>query len=301
MVKKFLKPRRFHLIIDAFDCRVNLLSDKTFLLELVKKTAKMIDMKIIKGPEFAEGIPQNPGLSIFAIIDFSHISMHTFTNSKEFSLDIFSCKPFDYEKVESLIKNSLKIRDNQISKSIIDNDFKNKSFSDVEILEHKNHKFMFVNKYLWMWDTPQEKNLQKDLADQAQGDVLVAGYGLGLLPEYLLKNSKVKSVTTVEKYNAVMEKMKSIGPIFGKVIVNDFYKIPESKKYDCVIGDIWPDIDAKFLKDYVKFKNKSGKLLKKDGLLLAWGKDYFEFLLGKKNLPPNRAKLGVSLKAKRKT
>jgi hypothetical protein len=55
------------------------------------------------------------------------------------------------------------------------------------------------------------------------------------------------------------------------------------------------------LKDYVKFKNKSKKLLKKDGLLLAWGKDYFEFLLDKKNLPPNRAKLRVPLKAERKT
>lgn len=300
MTKNFFKPRRFHLIIDAFDCRVSLLSDKNFLIELVKKIAKMIDMKIIKGPEFAEGVSKNPGLSIFAIIDFSHISIHTFTNSKEFSLDIFSCKPFDCKKIENCIKSSFKINDKQVSKSIIDNDFKSNSVSDVEILEHKNHKFMFLNKYLWMWDTPQEKDLQKDLADQACGNVLIAGYGLGLLPEYLLKNSKVKSVTTVEKYNSVIEKMKSIGPIYGKVIVNDFYKLSESKKYDCIIGDIWPDIDAKFLKDYVKFKNKSQKLLKKDGLLLAWGKDYFEFLLDRKNLLPNRAKLGVPLKAVRK-
>ncbi|MEK7166900.1 MAG: S-adenosylmethionine decarboxylase [Patescibacteria group bacterium] len=286
MTQKFFKPIRFHLIIDAFDCRVSLLSDKNFLIELVKKIAKMIDMKIIKGPEFAKGIQENPGLSIFAIIDFSHISIHTFTYSKELSLDIFSCKPFDYKKVENCIQNSFKIKDKQISKSIIDTDFKGNSVSDVEILEHKNHKFMFVNEYLWMWDTPQEKDLQKNLADKAYGDVLVAGYGLGLLPEYILKNSKVKSITTVEKYNSVMEKMKSIGPIYGKVIVNDFYKLPENKKYDCIIGDIWPDIDAKFLKDYVRFKNKSRKLLKKDGLLLAWGKDYFEFLLDKKNLPP---------------
>lgn len=288
MTKKKFNPKRFRLIIDAFDCHISLLSNKNFLIELVKKIAKMIDMKIIKGPEFAEGIPENPGLSVFAIIDFSHISIHTFTNSKEFSLDIFSCKPFDYEKVENCIKKAFKIKGKQISKSIVNNNFKSNSASDIEIIEHKDHKFMFINKYLWMWDTPQERDLQKDLADQAFGNVLVVGYGLGLLPEYLLKNPKVKSVTTVEKYNAVMEKMKSIGPIYGKIIVSDFYRLPENKKYDCVIGDIWPEIDTKFLKDYIKFKKKAEKLLEKSGIVLAWGKDFFEFLIEKKNLPPNK-------------
>lgn len=286
MTKNSFSPRRFHLIVGAFDCRVSLLSNKNFLIKLVKKIAKMIDMKIIKGPEFAEGVPENPGLSVFAIIDFSHISIHTFTNSKEFSLDIFSCKPFDYEKVEKYIKKIFKINDKQIFKSIVNNDFKSNSASNIEIIEHKGHKFMFINKYLWMWDTPQERDSQKDLANQAFGNVLVAGYGLGLVSEYLLKNPKVKSVTTVERYNAVIEKMKSIGPIYGKIIVNDFYRLPENKKYDCVIGDIWPEIDTKFLKDYIKFKKKSEKILKKNGIILAWGKDFFEFLIEKKNLSP---------------
>jgi spermidine synthase len=152
----------------------------------------------------------------------------------------------------------------------------------IEILSFKKHRFMFLDNYLWMWDTPQEVELQQDLAKRAFGDVLVAGYGLGLVSKFLLKNPKVKSVTTVEKYKEVIDKMKKIEKIYGKVIVADFYALPKTPKYDCIIGDIWPDIDAKFLKDYVQFKKKSQSLLKPKGQILAWGKEYFEFLLKKK-------------------
>jgi spermidine synthase len=152
----------------------------------------------------------------------------------------------------------------------------------IEILEHKGHRFMYLDGYLWMWDTPQEKEMQKELAEQAFGDVLVAGYGFGLLLEYLLQNQKVESITVIEKHKEVVDKMKEIaGQIYGKVIIDDFYNIDENKKYDCVIGDIWPDINAKFLNDYLKFKEKASKLLKKDGIILAWGRDFFEYLIEK--------------------
>jgi spermidine synthase len=130
-----------------------------------------------------------------------------------------------------------------------------------------------------MWDTPQERKLQKKLADEAFGDVLVAGYGFGILQKYLSQNPRVKSITTVEKYKEVIEKVSKHSPIVGKIIIGDFFDLPEDKKYDCVIGDIWPDIDEEFLEDYIKFKEKAQKLLKRDGKILAWGQDYFEYLL----------------------
>jgi S-adenosylmethionine/arginine decarboxylase-like enzyme len=119
MNKKSSSSRRFHFIIDAFKCDAALLSDKAFLVSLIKKIAKLIDMKIIKGPVAAKGIPVNPGYSVFAIIDFSHISIHTFTDPGEFCLDVFSCKPFDYKKLENYIKRVFKLKDNQIFKSVI--------------------------------------------------------------------------------------------------------------------------------------------------------------------------------------
>ncbi len=108
--------------------------------------------------------------------------------------------------------------------------------NNIEILQHKGHRFMYLDDYLWMWDTPQEKELQKELADQSYGDVLVAGYGFGLLPEYLLDNPKVKSITTIEKYEEVIDKMREIsGQIYGDVVIGDYFDINEDKKYDCVV------------------------------------------------------------------
>ncbi|MEM2121635.1 MAG: YkgJ family cysteine cluster protein [Candidatus Woesearchaeota archaeon] len=153
---------------------------------------------------------------------------------------------------------------------------------NIKIIKYKNNKFLFINDYLWMWDTPQEREIQKFLADKAFGDVLVVGYGFGILTKFVSLNPRVKSVTTVEKFKEIIEKIKSFDKIYGNIIISDFYDLPENKKYDCVIGDIWPDIDAKFLEDYVKFKKKAKKILKKKGRILAWGKDYFEYLLNKK-------------------
>ncbi len=141
----------------------------------------------------------------------------------------------------------------------------------IEVLNHKKHSFIFINNLLWMWDTPQERSLQKELAKKAYGDVLVAGYGLGIVTEFLTKNPKVKSITTVEKYKEILDKVSESKKIYGNVIISDFYNVSEYKKYDCVIGDIWPEIDALYLKDYIKFKKKAEKLLKDSGNILAWG------------------------------
>ena len=108
MANQSFTSRRFHFVVDAFDCDVKLLSDKKFLNNLVIKIAKLLDMKILEGPVVISGIPENPGVTAFAVIDFSHISIHTFTNSREFCLDIFSCKTFDYKKLDNFVKNTFK-------------------------------------------------------------------------------------------------------------------------------------------------------------------------------------------------
>ena len=152
---------------------------------------------------------------------------------------------------------------------------------EIEIAQFRNHKFLFLDDYLWMWDIPQEQEIQKDIASQAFGEVLVAGYGFGIVNKYLFMNPRVESVTTVEKYKEVIDKMREFGEIHGEVIIGDFYDMPENKKYDCIVGDIAAEIDKKFLKDYLRFKMKAQKLVKPDGLILAWGRDYFEYLLEK--------------------
>jgi spermidine synthase len=150
----------------------------------------------------------------------------------------------------------------------------------VELVKQKGYNFLWIDEYLWMWDIPRERRIQKQLADEAYGDVLVAGYGLGIIQECLLQNPKVTSVTTVEKLKEVLELVKSeYGKLHGSVELADFYKYNTTTQFDCVIGDIWDDIDSSNLNVYKKFKAKAKTLLKPNGNVLGWGADYFEFLI----------------------
>ena len=148
-----------------------------------------------------------------------------------------------------------------------------------EITKVNNYHILWIDGYPWMWDFPQEAEMQRELAQEAEGDVLVAGYGLGLVQKYLFDNPRVTSVTSVELYQEVMDEAKNyFGIPYGDVVVCDFYTYQPAKKYDCVIGDIWPDIHERFLNDYLKFKRKSIALIKKNGKILAWGKLFFDYL-----------------------
>lgn len=86
---------RYHIIIDLKEVADDPLSSKEGLEQFLVDLSKKIGMNVLAGPYVVEGIPQNPGLTGLLAIDFSHISAHTFTNSKEALIDIFSCKPYD--------------------------------------------------------------------------------------------------------------------------------------------------------------------------------------------------------------
>jgi hypothetical protein len=161
--------------------------------------------------------------------------------------------------------------------------------SKVEIIQQKGHNFLWIDDYLWMWDIPAERKCQKELADQAFGKVLVVGYGLGIIQKYLLMNHDVvgKFLLTIEKNKQVIEECcKVYGQIYGGIIIKDFFKYKTDEKFTCIIGDIWEDILPEGLENYKKFKKKAEELIApsldgREGKILAWGQDYFEYLIKK--------------------
>ncbi|MFA6106092.1 MAG: S-adenosylmethionine decarboxylase [Patescibacteria group bacterium] len=98
-----MQVKRFHNIFDMENCGKKI-GDRAIVREFIEKLAEEIDMNILEGPIIAEGLPHSPGFSVLAIIDFSHISIHTFTRQKEALIDVFSCKEYDKEKVHGLCK-----------------------------------------------------------------------------------------------------------------------------------------------------------------------------------------------------
>ena len=149
----------------------------------------------------------------------------------------------------------------------------------VKIIKQNGYNFLWIDNYLWMWDIPVERKVQEKIATEAYGDVLIAGYGLGLVQYYLTKNPKVKSITTLEKNEAVVREVHRVyKKIYGNIINKDFYKFKTKNKYDCVIGDIWEDIVEDSLNDYNRFLRKAKLLIKPKGKILAWGKEFFDYL-----------------------
>jgi len=85
------------MVIDLSGVDNAILSDAAGLTGFISGLATGIDMHVMFGPVSQEGIPENPGVTAFAIIDYSHISIHTFTKHGEALVDIFSCKPYEQE------------------------------------------------------------------------------------------------------------------------------------------------------------------------------------------------------------
>ena len=155
---------------------------------------------------------------------------------------------------------------------------------NVEILQQKGYKFLWVDDELWMWDIPAEAKIQKEIAYQASGNILVIGYGLGVMHRFLEINEKIESITTIEKHQEVIQECKKVGiPIIGDILIGDFFALSFDNYFDYVIGDIWIDIVPSALSSYKKFKKRALRFLynPEDKRILAWGKDYFEYLINK--------------------
>ncbi|HEX8966148.1 MAG TPA: S-adenosylmethionine decarboxylase [Patescibacteria group bacterium] len=98
-----MQQKRYHIIIDLENISPQYLTNEKSLRDFLKKLPSVINMHVLKGPIIAKGIPENPGLSGLVIIDYSHISIHTFSKSREALVDIFSCKPYDVEKAKEAV------------------------------------------------------------------------------------------------------------------------------------------------------------------------------------------------------
>lgn len=113
MRKNYTKT--YHIIFDAFGVSPTLLNSEEFGVKLLLEIPKLVGMKILSGPNLVRDYDKgHEGFTGFAILDFSHLSIHTFVDTKEIFVDIFSCKPFDYKKVRRYLFKKLKVTPKQV-------------------------------------------------------------------------------------------------------------------------------------------------------------------------------------------
>lgn len=119
-----------------------------------------------------------------------------------------------------------------------------------------------------MSNTPMEQRTCVSVVQRAYGDVLIGGFGLGMIVLAMQDKPEVKSITVLENNKEIINEIADILPLNDKVKV--FYadvfdwKPGRGKKYDTIWLDIWNNINSDIYKEeMLPLKNKYRRYLSK--------------------------------------
>ena len=105
-----------------------------------------------------------------------------------------------------------------------------------------------------MSDTPMEKKTNREFVENAHGNVLIGGLGIGLILLAMQDKEDVKKITVVEKNKEVIELVGNQLPLNSKVnIVNDdVFEYKPLFKYNTIYMDIWNYINEDVYNEQMK-------------------------------------------------
>jgi|TARA_B100000287_G_scaffold336443_1_gene322129 S-adenosylmethionine/arginine decarboxylase-like enzyme len=97
----------YHSVFDCWDCDRTAIQDKNTVRNFITTLVKDIDMVPIGNPQISQtaiGQDDKEGFTAIQIIETSSITAHFINSTGSLYLDVFSCKKFDREIVQMLIK-----------------------------------------------------------------------------------------------------------------------------------------------------------------------------------------------------
>ncbi len=120
--KELLRPHfGLHLTFDGHNCDPLVLNSRRKVEEFLNSLVGALGMKKLFGPKVirAKGnfLKDPGGYSGFVIIQESHFSVHTFPKRRFVSIDVYSCRDFDYKKTIFLIKKFFRV--NSVETNIV--------------------------------------------------------------------------------------------------------------------------------------------------------------------------------------
>lgn len=98
-----------HLTLDLNDCNPAKLGDFDLVFDILNRLPDMIGMTKITQPyvfKYSGLVPEDKGITGFVVIAESHISIHTFQEKNYVFIDLFSCKPFNYDFAQEYLINA---------------------------------------------------------------------------------------------------------------------------------------------------------------------------------------------------
>lgn len=148
---------------------------------------------------------------------------------------------------------------------------------------------LHVNGQLMMSDTGMERISNKAFIQKANGRVLIAGLGIGLILHNILNKADVTEVIVIEKYQDVID---LVAPKFNndklKIICADIFDYTPAKdeRFDVIYFDIWPEITTENLAEirslHARFKYKLNRQNQRH-YMNSWMKEYLQSESRKEN------------------
>ena len=141
---------------------------------------------------------------------------------------------------------------------------------------------LLINGKLMMSDTGLERISNKEFIDNANGRVLIAGLGLGLIIHNIIDREDISEIIVIEKYRDVID---LVSPKFThpklKIICADIFEWKPSKgeKFDTIYFDIWADIGTDNLEEMKKLSSKFKSFLNRLNpkcWMNSWMKEYLQ-------------------------
>jgi len=118
---------------------------------------------------------------------------------------------------------------------------------------------------LMMSDSEMERRTNRDLLWKANGDVLIAGLGLGMVLLPVQAKQEVNTITVVEIHQEIIDMIVPRLPLNGKVtaICGDIFEWypPPGVKYDTIYFDIWNDLCTDDYQDRKRLHRRFGRRL----------------------------------------
>lgn len=116
-------PKRYSYSLDNYSGSKHAMRDPSSLVGTVYKVARVAGMTILNViiSEIDEDLKRlgspifedEGGISVLALISTSHIALHCWPARRYFMFDIVSCRPFNKEEVDKLIKDDLDVCDSE--------------------------------------------------------------------------------------------------------------------------------------------------------------------------------------------
>lgn len=94
----------YHLILDCYDANLDQMKSKSNVEQFAKTLVERIDMKAYGEPQvihFGEG--DKEGFTLVQLIETSNICAHFANETRNFYLDVFSCKPYEIDTVIEVV------------------------------------------------------------------------------------------------------------------------------------------------------------------------------------------------------